>query len=79
METVIVKHRAESTSTNVDELKRIKSLISNFQDDLQDSRFADSEKLETMKYTITDLQTRFSEMETSCDRWIKEMQGVSSI
>ena len=68
--------RSESSPTNVDELKRIKFLISNLQDDLERSRVKDSAKWES---TITDLQSRFGQMETRFDRWLKEMKEVSSI
>jgi gas vesicle protein len=69
-------HRSESSPTNADESKQIKSLISDLQDDLKDSQTQIDDKLES---NITDLQSRFNQMENRFDRWLKEMKEVGVI
>lgn len=70
-------HRSDSSSTNADELKRIKSLMSDLQDELEESSAEHTEKFESIESMITDLQSRFSQMETHVDRYLKEMDYVS--
>ncbi|UJR20243.1 hypothetical protein I4U23_023374 [Adineta vaga] len=67
-----------ASSINADELKRMKTFINNVKYDLEDSRNANNTKLESMKTTITDLQSRFGQMESRCDRWIKEMKEIKT-
>ncbi|CAF1203398.1 unnamed protein product [Adineta steineri] len=69
---------SESSSNNADELKRIKILVLDIQKDLEDSKIENNDKLESMKSTITDLQTRFVQMETRCDRWIMDMKEITA-
>jgi hypothetical protein len=71
-------YRPDSSSTNADELKRIKSLMSDLQDKLGDSSADHMQKLESAESMITDLQSRFTQMETQVDRWLKEMKDVSA-
>ncbi len=71
--TRAIYHRSESSPTNADELKQIKSLISDLQDDLKDSQTQIDDKLES---NITDLHSRFNQMENRFDRWLKEMKEV---
>jgi gas vesicle protein len=72
-------YRSESSPTNADESKRIKSLISDLQEDLVESQIKTDNKLESMESTITDLQSRFTQMESRFDRWLKESKQVSVI
>ncbi len=72
-------HRSESSPTNADESKRIKSLIIDLQSDLKDSQAQIDNKLESMESNITDLQLQFTQMENRLDRWQKEMKEVGRI
>ena len=71
--------RSESATTNADESKRIKSLINDLQEGLEDTLTQTDDKLESMESSITDLQSRFTEIENSFDRYSKEMKEVSWI
>ena len=70
-------HRSDSSSANADELKRIKSLVNDLQDELEESFAEHTEKFESIESMITDLQSRFSQMETHVGRYLKEMDYVS--
>jgi uncharacterized coiled-coil DUF342 family protein len=70
-------YRSESSSTNFDESKRIKSLINDLQNNLKDSQNEVDNKLESMKASITVLQTRFTQIENRFDRWVSDMKDVS--
>ncbi len=72
-------HRSESSPTNADESKRIKSLISDLKNDLENSQAQIDNKLESMESNITDVQLRFTQMENRLDRWQKEMKEVGVI
>ncbi len=72
-------NRSESSTTNADELKRIKSILSDLQSDLEDSQSEIDKKLESMESNITDLQSRYTQMETRFERWGNDMKDVSVI
>jgi hypothetical protein len=70
-------HRSDSSSANADELKRIKSLMTDLQDELEESFAGHTEKFESIESMITDLQSRFSQMENHVGRCVEEMDSVS--
>ena len=69
-------HRSDSSSANTDELKRMKSLMSDLQE-LAWSFVEHMEKFESMESTISDLQSQFSQIESRIDRCSKEIDYVS--
>jgi uncharacterized protein YhaN len=76
---IISIYRSESSTNDTNELKRIKTLISDLQRNSEESHGKNRETLDSMTSTITDLQSRFEQMETRFDRWHKEMKEVTEI
>ena len=72
-------HRSESSLSNSDDLKRIKSLMNDLQENLEESRFEDTEKFQSMESAIKALQSRFDQMESRFDRRFDDMKEVSSV
>ena len=68
--------RSESVSTQMDELRRIKNTISEFQSDLEDTLIGNDAKLESMKSIVSDLQTRVIRMEARSNQTNKQMNDV---
>ena len=68
--------RSEPVSTQMDELRRIKNTISEFQSDLEDTLIGNDAKLESMKSIVSDLQTRVIRMEARSNQTNKQMNDV---
>ncbi len=71
--------RSESSSTNLDESRRIKSLITDLKDELDDSQSGIDNRLESMESNMTNLQTRLTQIETRFDRWTTDVKQVISL
>ena len=72
-------YRSDSSTTDSEELKRIKSLICDLQTNVEESLDADREELHSMGGVIYELRSRFDEMENSFNRCFKNIEEVSSI
>ena len=71
--------RSASSTTDSDELKRIKYLINDVQENVDDLREKNCDNLESMRTALTELQSKFDQMETRYNQSLKNMDGVSSI
>ncbi|CAF4023719.1 unnamed protein product [Rotaria sp. Silwood2] len=68
---------SESSSRDVDELKRIKSHINDLQDNMEHSHGESGERLQSIENTITELQLKIAHMDERSNKWQKNMRDVN--
>ena len=70
-------YRSESSTANSDELKRIKSLITDLQMNLEESYNGEKSRLVSMESAIREVQKRLDTMETRSNQSLKNTERVS--
>ncbi|CAF1315564.1 unnamed protein product [Rotaria sordida] len=68
----------ESSSTNADESKRIQLHINDLQDDIKRSYNETGERLQSMENTITEVQSKFAQMDERSHKWLRNMKDVNT-